>query len=299
MSKVHAKYHVMNQANADYQPSLVSIDYDAIKNLNFLIDFKEALSPHENEALKGKDLNESIRFLLALNSINYQYWDLHGDEFVRYHHNKAVGALACYDGFVHLWEELQKNATLYDRLNEDVMTQYFGDIPEKASRIEILKESLNPATLSRAALLVEKHLRQGLIDTQTAADVAEVLPKSFKEPYLKKVQLALYEIHLHAKSFAVYSKESLTVAADYQLPKVLEAMGVIQYSDGLKEKISNYKPIEVDSAEERAIRAATILSCEEISAQKNVSIPAIDRWLWLARNNFKDKKFHLTKTTAY
>jgi len=289
----------MNHANADYQSDIVSINYDAIKNLNFSIDFEEALSPHENEALKGKDLNESIRFLLALNSINYQYWDLHGGEFVRYQNNKAVGALACFGGFVNLWEDLQKDVSLYERLNEEVMAKYFGDIPEKASRIKILKESLNPAILSSAAALVEQHLSNGLIDTQTAADVAEILPKSFKEPYLKKVQLALYEIHLHAKSLNHYSRQSLTVAADYQLPKVLEAMGVIQYSEALKEKIAHYKPIEVDSIEERAIRAATILSCEEISTQKNVSIPAIDRWLWLARNNFKDKKFHLTKTTAY
>lgn len=304
MKKLQSKYHITNQANIDYRPGIVFIDYNKIKNMNFDIinkklGYKETLGLHEEEALKGKSLNESICFLLALNSINYQYWDLLGNKFIRYSNNEKIGALACFEGFLNLWESLKKDTNLYENLNEEIMTYYFGNIPEKLSRIEILKESLNPIKLFRAAFVIEQYLKEGWINTQTAADIAEILPKSFKEPYFKKIQLALYEINLHAQKFNRKSRESLTVAADYQLPKVLEAMEIIKYSKELKERIYQYKLIEVNSLEERAIRAATILSCEEISTHKNITISSLDRFLWLARNDFKDKNFHLTKTTAY
>lgn len=326
--KIPAKYFVLHQANLDYNKDIASINFDEIKRLNFPNDLDQGLSEHEKNALKGMDLEESIQFLLALNSINYQYWDLKfessnevidrkigGDlnnetlnsenlnnikpNFVRYANNELVGALACFDGFCKLWAQYKIDKDLSQKIDEKLIKQYFGDIPEAPSRIEILKESLNPELLKSASEIIISSLKKGVIDTNLGWDVAEIMVKSFKEPYLKKVQLALYEIHLQAKSLGLESTESLTVAADYQLPKVLEAMGILKYSEKLTTKINNYEILEVGGTMERAIRAATIIACEEISTQKGISIPTIDRYLWLARNNYKDKKFHLTKTTAY
>lgn len=76
-------------------------------------------------------------------------------------------------------------------------------------------------------------------------------------------------------------------------------MGVLTYSPELSKKIDNFELIEENSKEEKALRAATILACENIAEKHNISIPALDRLLWLARNYFKDKKFHLTKTSNY
>ena len=53
-----------------------------------------------------------------------------------------------------------------------------------------------------------------------------------------------------------------------------------------------------DSKEEKAIRAATILACEELAIKTGAKPAEIDFWLW-SRRNTADKPFHLTYTTAY
>lgn len=304
MNPMSGKHHVMKRAYQDYNPVLVKIHEDKIKELKFEGTFIEELSPYEQEALKGKNLDESITFILALNSINYQYWDKNEKGFTRYANNGLTGALAAFDGFIRLWNKFSVDSELYKKINIALMQEFFGDIPEKESRIAIFKESLNPVNLHRALSIVKRHLNDGLIDTQSAMEVAQALPLSFNEPYLKKVQLALYEIVLHYnKEFAHKDnepvKEVLTVAADYQLPKVLEAMDLLSYSPEIKARIDNYDLIASDSKEELAIRSATIIACEQIAQYHDLSIPAVDRWLWLARNDFAGKKFHLTRTTAY
>jgi hypothetical protein len=299
-----AKYHVMQRAFQDYNPDLVKIDEEKIISLKFESSFVEELSPYEQNALRGRNLTESIQFILALNSINYQYWDKTTDGFVRYANNGFTGALAAFDGFIRLWSVFSQDYDIHKKIDNTLMEEFFGRIPEKSSRIEIFRESLNPVNLNRAVNIIKRHLADGILDTQTAREVAQVLPLSFNEPYFKKIQLALYEIVLHYnKEFLTVGnpkvKEYLTVAADYQLPKVLEAIGILHYNDEIKYRIDNHQLIDTQSKEELAIRAATIIACEHIAQEHGLSIPAIDRWLWLARNDYGDKNFHLTRTTAY
>jgi Potential Queuosine, Q, salvage protein family len=297
------KHLVMQQAHIDYNPDIVQINNEVIASLDFTGFTTIELSDNEKEALASKDFKTSVAFLLGLNSINYQYWDLADGQFFRYSNNGKVGALAAFEGFENLFNDLNKD--ILNRLNSNsdksksLMNEYFGDIPSKESRIEILKESLNPENVDKAFAIIMNDIEHKQIDSNTAYKVAQVMPLSFNDPYLKKIQLALYEVVLHAQSIGYDVTQELTVAADYQLPKVMEALGILTYSQDLINDIDSYTLIEENSPKEKAIRAATIIACENISRIHGVSIPAIDRWLWLARNDYRDKKFHLTKTTAY
>ena len=300
--KNNAKYQLIERAYQDYNESIVKINHEKIKSLDLSNFTFNELTGNEILALKGKTLREVVAFLIGLNSINYQYWNLIEDKFYRYSNNDKVGALAAFEGFEKMWNAFE-NHNIYFKLHSivavHVIQRYFGDIPEQISRIEIFKESMNKDLLNKCFVIIKEDIDRHLISTDTAEKIAQIMPLSFKEPYLKKIQLALYEIALHARSIGYDVKEDLTVAADYQLPKVLEAMGIINYSNSLYSHIENQKPIAQNSKEEKAIRAATIIACENISSEHNISIPTIDRWLWLARNDYKNKKFHLTKTTAY
>lgn len=91
----------------------------------------------------------------------------------------------------------------------------------------------------------------------------------------------------------------VSVAADYQLPKVLRHLGVLTYSPKVAGLVDNELPIVSGSPEERAIRAATVLGAEELAKHLGLSIPQLDSWLWLQRNAAKAAKFHLTETTYY
>lgn len=292
---------IMKVAYSNYNKNIVNINESVIEALdltNQQLNNLE-LSENENEALKGMTINESIKFLIGLNSINFRYWDLNNGNFNRYQHNGQIGALAAYEGFIDLWKMHTTHSDFYDKLSINTIETYFGDIPDKQNRLIILKESLNPILSNEVAYQIEKKITSGEINTTLAHDISQLMPKSFKEPYLKKIQLALYEMSLYARTKGYNIKDSLTVAADYQLPKVLEAMGILEYSQELKHKIDNHIELPENSKEEIAIRAATIIACEYLASKHNLPITSIDRWLWLARNDFKDKKFHLTKTTAY
>jgi hypothetical protein len=93
-------------------------------------------------------------------------------------------------------------------------------------------------------------------------------------------------------------KTDLTCFADYQIPRVLRHLGILVYSPNIAEMVDSSKIIPKDSDEEHAIRAATILACEEICAKINVNPAVLDYWLWSKRNT-APKPFHLTYTNAY
>lgn len=292
---------LLEKAQNDYNPNWVKINESAIIQLplsftsNQRESYKETLSSYEMEVLSNLDLETAIHFLLGLNSINYKYWDK-TPQFVRYTHNNQVGALAAFAGFTELFFHTANP----NELTEEKMLFYFGNIPDMTSRLEILKESLDINHLTKATHLILHALENNQVDVQLAHEIAKIMPLSFDDPYLKKIQLALYEMALLANDKHNYQVSyDLTVAADYQLPKVLEALGVLEYSEALTHNIANEILIPMNSEAERAIRSATILSCELIIKTFNLPMSFVDRWLWLQRNDFPNKKFHLTNTTYY
>jgi len=293
---------VIVRAWQDYDKSIVAVDSGAIESLSLSAMEEDILGENEIQALRGKSLEEAIEFLLALNSINYQYWSFDRENnFIRYTHNNKVGAIAAFEGFSRLYHDKVKRSPQGSRVKLADIDKYFGAIPNSSERCQILNESLDPTRSREAKRQILEYIEsQGCIDTQLAHSVALIMPQSFRDEYLKKIQLSLYEIFLAAKGRGYPDLEChLTVAADYQIPKVLEAMGVLKYSPSLAKKIDTLQLIEENSDEERAIRAATIIACEEISSLHGISIPSLDRQIWLARNDYLHKKFHLTMTSKY
>ena len=180
------------------------------------------------------------------------------------------------------------------------MQEFYGNIPDVASRINILKESLNPVLQLTLRAVLSKHFKASSVSFEAVEKIVELMPLSYTDPYFKKVQLAMYEAltFWNMRKGTKVGMDSITVAADYQLPKVLEGMGVIQYSPELKNKIENQELIEVDSPEELAIRSATIIASEKLRRFHKIEVADLDRFLWLLRNDFPTK-FHLTETTCY
>jgi hypothetical protein len=99
--------------------------------------------------------------------------------------------------------------------------------------------------------------------------------------------------------------DSLTVFAGYELPRSLNAMGVLRYTDALSSRINEGRVIDRGSPEEIEIRANTVFVAKVLQDEINgirkddVNALNIDYKLWSEGRNFKDAKHHLTKTTAY
>lgn len=292
------KNKVIAQACIDYKEDVVSINYAAIGDID-LPKIKLLKNNEQYSDVANLSLKESCRYLIALNSINYQFWDVkENGEFIRYENDCYVGALAMNKGFENLYKFMCQNKFNTGMLNIELISNFFGDIPEKEERLSILKESFNPIFFEKVFEIIDSDSKKGFLTTETAEKIAAIMPISFSDPYLKKIQLAIYEIAAVYNARSNNVETDITVAADYQIPKVLEGLGVLKYSDNLSRKINNKELIEQGSIEEKALRAATILACDEIAYQHKLSIPVLDKQLWLLRNKF-NSNFHLTKTPMY
>ncbi len=290
---------ILKKAIEYYDFNLATINYEKIPSLKIVKDRSYFyFSKKENIAIDN--YKENIRYILGLHSINFQYWDVtpqHG--YLRYSNNGNIGAIASYEGYDKLYQSIILSNKKIDVINHEQMRNFFGNISNLHGRINILKESLNKVLFELAyEVLMNDVIKNNLIDTTTAQKIADILPKSYSDPFLKKIQLALFETYELLKFKYPTLNVDLTVAADYQIPKVLSHLGIITYNEDITNKILNRVLINEDSNEEMAIRASAIIACEEISNTHKLPTGYVDKYLWEQRNN-TNLNFHLTKTTRY
>ena len=86
---------------------------------------------------------------------------------------------------------------------------------------------------------------------------------------------------------------------DYQIPKYLRVMGVLEYCPELDQKIADREILPVGSLEELEIRIATAVAISELMKISGLIMPALDHWLWREGQKIQQLKHHLTPTTAY
>lgn len=292
------KSEVLNVCRTWYNPSLVKVDQNQIQRLPVGEVEPPPLGQTNLEGCSGT-LGEAAQFAIAMNSINYMFWSKsETGEFVRYQNNGAIGALAMTEAFKNAWETPNSpidNARKGTPLTSADVVGMFGDIPDPTSRAEILNEVLCGGALQRIAQEIEE---DNVFNTQLASRLASVFPQAYGDEVLKKSQLAVSGIWREARLRGFEGECDLTAFADYQIPNVLRALGILQYNDELARKIDQGDLIVENSPEERAIRAASILAIEDLSQAQGVSVADVDFWIWLKRKEPKTP-FHLTSTTAY
>ncbi|MGV8073247.1 MAG: queuosine salvage family protein [Syntrophobacteraceae bacterium] len=100
--------------------------------------------------------------------------------------------------------------------------------------------------------------------------------------------------------------QELTAFADYKLPQVLRALGLISYSAELAEKIDSRKKLKSGCEEEIEIRAITILAVEELKEGfmhlgTEATSAEIDNRLWQLGQlePFRKKPYHRCRTIFY
>lgn len=127
--------------------------------------------------------------------------------------------------------------------------------------------------------------------------------------FYKRAQLAaamLFEA-LHGQGRGALSGvERLTVFADYKLPQVLRALGILHYSPQLAATIDARRPIPAHSRAEIEIRANTVWACELLrqalaGRRPDVMALHVDFWLWRAGQHPPPGTlpYHRTLTTFY
>lgn len=134
----------------------------------------------------------------------------------------------------------------------------------------------------------------------------------FELPFHKRAHLCvqMYEgrARVSSKLSRIKDVGLLILPADYELPKALRAVGALEYSPELADKILQSVEIEENSREEMEIRlsvveAGEILQQEANRIRRRMGLPRyskveIDYLLWTKGRTWKEPH-HLTRTTRY
>ena len=140
----------------------------------------------------------------------------------------------------------------------------------------------------------------------------QVVHRGRSVAFNKRAQLTAIMVYekLLGMGVEIFPKEDvglLTVAANYELPKMLRKLGILEYSEDLARKVDDGVQIAYGGEEEVEIRALTIYASMELVARINRHRPSgshinalhIDYLLWSLGRSCKDVRHHYTATTAY
>lgn len=302
---VFAKERLIALAQRQYMPSIVEVVDEGIERLPPPSGGYSGL-PTWDWCVPSTTLasnKDGAMFLLALNSLNYMFWQRNDDGSVRrYFWCGKSGSSAMFEAFKSVWGSAQVPDILRQyELNEKWFSAHFGEIPAPIGRLQILEEVRAQDKLERAAeYLLRRVSDTGMLTTDDAEHITMIFPFSYgADPYLKKAQIAVSAVAgwLNGRGAAVRCET--TAFADYQVPRVLRALGVLRYSGNLSDAIATGELVPSRSDEESAIRAATILAVERIARKHGVSSAEVDTALWCSQEVAAGDRFHLTLTTDY
>lgn len=139
-------------------------------------------------------------------------------------------------------------------------------------------------------------------------DTAEYAGKTIH--FYKRAQIFAGDVHGAfggAGLGALSGMEQLTAFADYRLPQLLRARGVLAYAPDLARRVDAREELDAGSPEEVEIRACTIAAVERLRAAvgartgRDVPAFAMDWRLWEAGERARDAlpPHHRVRTTFY
>lgn len=235
---------------------------------------------------------EIIRDILK-NSINYCYW--YGRSDIRPNNSCAskLGNIVdtCFTDSYN-YEKAVDLSSSYTKFLCKITEERFPLIEERTKHLKQVLPYVKQAT---------KHLMIGDNLEKHFLEIICLFPGYGSDIFLKRACLLFIELYRKYEHFRNLYKDGMKnfpVAADYQVPKILEHFSCISYSPELKRTIETNQLIQKHSIQECEIRSATILSCQRLCDLTGWTVAEVDWWLWSQRDSVKTP-FHLCVTTDY
>ena len=267
---------------------------------------------------------ETVRWIFVLDVLNHCFWADPGGETWTVHDlgqewSGYWGLAASLNRAVREGVPITR-ASFLSEISEAELHHVFrgdGEIPLFQERLADLREygrilerdwGGDAVNLVRAAAGHGLHLA-GTLAASFPSFRDEAVYEGRTVRFWKRAQLLVSDLY-HAfggEGFGAFSDiDALTAFADYKLPQVLRAFGIITYDPALEEAVDGYRELEPGGPEEIEIRAMTVWAVEEIRhvlgrAGSPVTSAAVDHWLWgLGQlNPFRQKPYHRCRTIHY
>ena len=305
----------------------INLNLDQIMNVADWIAYEDFPPPEQNISKNNPD--EHIRTTMLINTLNFAFTDF--ESSTKYEIVREGKVLSDSEAmFVQIQEAISSGVQLYDGnvlsdLDEKQLKNIFKgniEMPMMSERLDIL--------LNVGAKLSDDYggdwinfinagpkklydNGEGLIERLTSEfprfDDTSQYAEKYNVHFYKLAQLAFWGIHAELAGtgdFYIEDMQSMSAFADYIVPVALEVMKIVEYSEELRNKITNGEIIARDSLEEIEIRSTSLYITakltEEINkrrpAEKSIIIPQLDYRLW-KQYHATHRPHHLTITTMY
>ncbi|MCB9759014.1 MAG: hypothetical protein H6739_04175 [Alphaproteobacteria bacterium] len=269
-----------------------------------------------------------MAWLLVYNAVNFCYWPDRGRSrwWVRIgdravgQDDEALGVMAAFgaamDAGEALWDGARLAAMTLDELAGILAPAPGAEplplMPERLVGIREMgrafQEHGGALGLIEAACGSAIRLARLLARVSPSWEDARVL-RGERVRFLKRAQLCAAMIHGRFAGRgpgAFGDVDKLTVFADYRLPQVLRAIGMMQLDPGLAARIERGEELVEGSVEEVEIRAVTVHAGERLRQALLPQMPGltalqVDHLLWRTGVQLQDElpPFHRCRTTAY
>ncbi|KAF2076900.1 hypothetical protein CYY_001803 [Polysphondylium violaceum] len=251
----------------------------------------------------------TAKYTLVLDSLNFCFWP---DSELEYHHlarglkNALIADNKVFDA---------------DRLavvTPEILFQWFNrELPNVGERCRLLRE-VGTSLLTffngsiKELILSANHKASNLVDIITKyfwgfRDSSVYQGRQIF--FYKRAQIFVGDIWgaYQGRGLGQFDDiQELTMFADYRVPQILESLGVMVYSNELKQIILDKKEIPVGSEMELEIRAVTVVAVEKMrdifnKNQCNLLALEVDWMLWGRGEAMLDKlpPHHRTLTIFY
>jgi hypothetical protein len=269
----------------------VDVDKEGIEKIaaKMLEEGKKEFSPIIKEKMGANDTCEFIAKQLAAGAINYCYW--YGKSNIRPNDTSSSKMFEAVEDAAQVltWDDLRMFG---DKLKMNLSMGRFPLLEERCKHID-------------EVVINGPHFIEMVYDLRNGNTVVESLmemmikmfPGYASDIFLKRASLFFMMMYRFLGWFSE-DLHSCPVPADYQVPKMLQYFGCINYTEDLWYAIMENTPIPKYSQAECEIRAATILACKELGEKTGWNAADVDGWFWLKRKECNDP-FHLTITTDY
>ena len=305
----------------------INLNLDQIMNVADWIAYEDFPPPEQNISKNNPD--EFIRTTMLINTLNFAFTDF--ESSTKYEIIREGKVLSDSEAmFVQIQEAISSGVQLYngnvlsDLDDKQLKNIFKGNIemPMMSERLDIL--------LNVGAKLADDYEGdwmnfinagpkklydngEGLIERLTSEfprfDDTSQYAEKYNVHFYKLAQLAFWGIHAElvgTGDFYIEDMQSMSAFADYIVPVALEVMKIVEYSEELRNKITNGEIIARDSLEEIEIRSTSLYITakltEEINkrrpAEKSIIIPQLDYRLW-KQYHATHRPHHLTITTMY
>ena len=305
----------------------INLNLDQIMNVADWIAYEDFPPPEQNISKNNPD--EFIRTTMLINTLNFAFTDF--ESSTKYEIIREGKVLTDSEAmFVQIQDAISSGLQLYngnvlsDLDDKQLKNIFKGNIemPMMSERLDIL--------LNVGAKLSDDYEGdwmnfinagpkklydngEGLIERLTSEfprfDDTSQYAEKYNVHFYKLAQLAFWGIHAELAGtgdFYIEDMQSMSAFADYIVPVALEVMKIVEYSEELRNKITNGEIIARDSLEEIEIRSTSLYITakltEEINkrrpAEKSIIIPQLDYRLW-KQYHATHRPHHLTITTMY